>query len=167
MSAILFYIFAAIVIIASLVMITQRSPLPAAFALVISFCALAVLYGLLSAPLLAILQVLVYAGAIMALVVFVIMLLNVRPEDLPTEPYMIGSVGATLVGMGLFFVAPVVIAIRRLPTSGIGPDVPASFGTIEAVGKHLFFSFGFPFELISLLLTVAVVGVVVLAKRRI
>ena len=58
-------------------------------------------------------------------------------------------------------------AIRRLPTSGVGPEVPAGFGGIEEVGKVLCLQYGFPFELISLLLTVAVVGVVVLAKRRI
>lgn len=166
MPSILFYILAAIVVISSLVMITRRHPLSAAFALVVAFLGLAGLFAMLHAPLLAILQVLVYAGAIMALVVFVIMLLNVREEDLPAEPRLYVNVAVALAVVTPLFLV-VAAAIRRLPTTGLGPDVPAEFGGIETVGKHLFLAFGFQFELISLLLTVAVVGVVVLAKRRI
>lgn len=166
MPASLFYIIAPITFIAAYVMITRRHPLTAAFALVVSFLGLATLFAMLSAPLLAILQVLVYAGAIMTLVVFVIMLLNVRDEDLPEEPGIYWKTGAAMLVMAPVFIL-LVTAIRRLPTSGLGPDVPAKFGGIDQVGKVLFTQFGFPFELISLLLTVAVIGVVVLAKRRI
>jgi NADH-quinone oxidoreductase subunit J len=161
----LFYVLAPIVLIAAYVMITRRHPMTAAVALVVCFVALAGLYAMLSAPLLAILQVLVYAGAIMALVVFVIMLLNVREDDLPAEPGIYWKTTLAMLVMTPVFVL-LVTAIRRLPTSGLGPDVPANFGSIEEVGKLLFNTFGFPFELISLLLTVAVVGVVVLAKRK-
>lgn len=166
MPATLFYILAPLTILAGYVMITRRHPMTAAVSLVVCFVALAGLYAMLSAPLMAILQILVYAGAIMALVVFVLMLLNVQDEDLPAEP---GIYWKTMLGM--LVMTPVFVllvsAIRRFPTSGLGPEVPANFGSIEEVGKLLFNNFGFPFELISLLLTVAVVGVVVLAKRRI
>lgn len=165
MPASLFYILAPLTILAGYVMITRRHPLTAAFSLVACFIGLAGLYAMLSAPLLAILQVLVYAGAIMALVVFVIMLLNVGEEDLPAEPGIYWKTTLAMLVMTPVFVL-MVTAIRRLPTSGLGPDVPASFGSIEEVGKLLFRTYGFPFELISLLLTVAVVGVVVLAKRK-
>lgn len=166
MPASLFYVLAPLTLLAAYVTITRRSPLTAAFSLVACFLGLAVLFAMLSAPLLAILQILVYAGAIMALVVFVIMLLNVRDEDLPPEPGIYWKTTLALLVMSPVFVL-LVTSIRRLPTSGLGPDVPASFGGIEEVGKLLFNTFGFPFELISLLLTVAVIGVVVLAKRRI
>jgi NADH-quinone oxidoreductase subunit J len=162
----LFYVIAPLTLVAAYVTITRRNPLTAAFSLVACFLGLAVLFALLNAPLLAILQILVYAGAIMALVVFVIMLLNVREEDLPPEPGIYWKTTLALLVMSPVFVL-LVTAIRRLPTSGLGPDLPANFGGIEEVGKLLFNTFGFPFELISLLLTVAVVGVVVLAKRRI
>lgn len=172
-----FYILATVSVLAALGMITQRHPLTAAVYLVVCFCGLAGIYAMLSAPLLAILQILVYAGAIMTLVVFVIMLLNVRDEDLPHEPNMPWHLGGGLaLGAALFFVLSK--AIHKVP----GEAAPAAdliarygeqaggapkFGGIEAVGLHLFNQFVFPFEIISILLTVAVVGVVVLAKRHI
>ena len=172
-----FYILATVSVLAALGMITQRHPLTAAVYLVVCFIGLAGIYAILSAPLLAILQIFVYAGAIMALVVFVIMLLNVRDEDLPQEPKMAWNVGGALVlALALFVILSK--AINKLPGEaassaelvaryGAHASGAPKFGGIEAVGMHLFTQFVFPFEIISLLLTVAVVGVVVLAKRRI
>jgi NADH-quinone oxidoreductase subunit J len=172
-----FYILSTVAILAALGMITQRHPLTAAVYLVVCFLGLAGLYAMLSAPLLAILQVLVYAGAIMALVVFVIMLLNVQDDDLPHEPKMAWNVGGALVlALALFVILSK--AIHRLPgeaapTADLVKSYGATatgeplFGGIQSVGLHLFNHFVFPFEVISILLTVAVVGVVVLAKRRI
>jgi NADH-quinone oxidoreductase subunit J len=168
MPSFFFYILALIAVLSSLVMITRRNPLPAAFALVLTFLCLAGLYAMLGAPLLAVLQVLVYAGAIMALVVFVIMLLNVRDEDLPPEPNMPFQTGlALVVSLPVFLIISQAIRGSTSATEGLGPDVPVDFGGIAMVGKDLFLRYGFPFEVISLLLTVSVVGVVVLAKRRI
>lgn len=171
-----FYVLATVSVLAALGMITQRHPLTAAVYLVVCFLGLAGIYAMLSAPLLAILQILVYAGAIMALVVFVIMLLNVRDEDLPHEPNMAWNVGGALaLALALFVIlskaihkvpgeaAPAADLVARYGENAAGPK----FGGIEAVGMHLFTQFVFPFEIISILLTVAVVGVVVLAKRRI
>lgn len=161
----LFYVLSAVSIVSAFVMITRRNPLPAAFALVVSFLGLAGLYAMLTAPLLAVLQILVYAGAIMALVVFVLMLLNVQDQDLPEEPRMIPNVIVGLVVATPLFVL-VYSAIRKFPSRDLGPEVAAGFGGIKAVGMHLYQQFAVPFETVSLLLTVAVVGVVVLAKRR-
>lgn len=160
----LFYLLSAVAIVAGLVMVTQRHPLPAAFSLVLSFLGLAGLYAMLSAPLLAILQVLVYAGAIMALVVFVIMLLNVQDADLPAEPNRAANlVGGFAVGGAMF--ALLVAAIGKF--DGTPAPIKPGFGGIHDVGQVLFNQYTFPFEVISILLTVAVVSVVVLAKRRI
>lgn len=161
----LFYVLSTVSIVSAFVMITRRNPLPAAFALVVSFLALAGLYAMLSAPLLAVLQILVYAGAIMALVVFVLMLLNVRDQDLPEEPRMLANLAVGLVVAAPLFTL-VYSAIRKLPATSLGPELQPGFGGIRAVGLHLFKNFAVPFETVSLLLTVAVVGVVVLAKRR-
>lgn len=167
MHPMLFYPLSILVVLAAIFMVFQRHPLTAAFSLVVCFLGLAGIYAELHAPLLAIFQVLVYAGAIMALVVFVIMLLNVGDEDLPAEPHLVRSVGIGLAVMAVVFFGILVPAIDKFPTTDMVETLPAQFGGIEFVGLQLFTRFTFPFEIISLLLTVAVVGVVVLAKRRI
>lgn len=168
LQVVLFGILSAVSIGGALLTITRRHPLPAALALIVTFIGLAGLYALLAAPLLAILQILVYAGAIMALVVFVIMLLNVQDSDLPINE----NVGKA-VSLALAAIAPVLLivlaAINRVPSDATlaSRPVPADFGTIEALGKFLYTNYLFAFESVAVLLTVALVGVVILAKRRI
>jgi NADH-quinone oxidoreductase subunit J len=167
MHPMIFYPLSFLVIASALFMVFQRHPMTAAFSLVLCFLGLAGLYAELQAPLLAIFQVLVYAGAIMALVVFVIMLLNVSNDrDLPEEPTLGRDVGIGLGVMGLVFFFILLPAIGKYPTDQL-ERVSPDFGSIQAVGMSLFTRFTFPFEVVSILLTVAVVGVVVLAKRRI
>ena len=162
----LFLILATVMVLGGLVTITRKQPLAAALALVVSFVALSGLYALLTAQLIAILQILVYAGAIIALIVFVIMLLNVREEDLQLGEDRIGQVGIAL--LALFpFVSVVIGAVLQLPGGAFPALASADFGTIEAVGMYLYRNYAFVFELVSVLLTVALVGVVLLAKRRI
>lgn len=164
MSPTLFYLLAATAVVAAAVTVTRRHPLHAALSLVVCFIALAGLYGMLSAGLLAILQILVYTGAIMALMIFVIMLLNVRNEDLDyKEPISRNTLLTCALVLPLY--ALVVAGIRQLP-AGEWPPLPADFGDIGPVGMALFTKFAFPFEAISLLLLAALVGVVVLAKKR-
>lgn len=164
LNAIFFTLLSATAIIAGLVMITRRHPLSSALALIVAMVSLAGLYALLDAQLLAILQILVYAGAILALVVFVIMLLNVRAEDLEYEDGLEKRVGMALV-VAFFAFATVATALMQGPQTPF-PPVDADFGTLGKVGLKLFQELWFPFELVSLLLTVAIVGAVVLAKRR-
>ena len=86
MDAILFYFFAAIAVVSALVVIGQKNPLYSAFALIVTLCSVAAIFGLLASPFIAVLQVIVYAGAIMVLFLFVLMLLNVkREEDRPRK----------------------------------------------------------------------------------
>jgi NADH-quinone oxidoreductase subunit J len=163
-NAVLFTILSAIAVVAGLLMITRRHPLSSALSLIVVMIALSGLYALLDAPLLAILQILVYAGAILALVVFVIMLLNVHVEDLVYEDGLVHRVGFALV-FAAFMFGSTAYVILGLPLNEF-PPVPADFGKLGTVGLELFRNHLFPFELVSLLLTVAMVGAVVLAKRR-
>jgi NADH-quinone oxidoreductase subunit J len=162
----LFLILSTVIVLGGIVTITRKQPLASALSLVVSFVALSGLYALLSAQLIAILQILVYAGAIIALIVFVIMLLNVRDEDLKLDEDRIGQVGIAL--LALFpFVSVVIGAILQVPDGAFPALASADFGSIEAVGMFLYRNYAFVFELVSVLLTVALVGVVLLAKRRI
>lgn len=164
LNAVLFTLLSATAVIAGLVMITRRHPLSSALALIVAMVSLAGLYALLDAQLLAILQILVYAGAILALVVFVIMLLNVRPQDLEYEGDLGRRVGMALV-VAFFAFAAVATALMQGPQTPF-PPVDSAYGMLGPFGLKLFRDLWFPFELVSILLTVAIVGAVVLAKRR-
>ena len=164
-NTVFFIIFSVVAVISSLVMITRKHPLSAALSLVVTFISLAGLYALLSAKLVFIIQILVYAGAIMTLVIFSIMLLNVQVEDLPPEKNLNRNVITSLI-----FTIPVVIIITRaigLLSGGEFVPVDEDFGTVSNVGMFLFKNYAFPFEIVSVLLLIGLLGVVVLAKRRI
>jgi len=157
---VLFWIFFAGVIVAGAQVILRRNPVYAAMSLVACFFFLAGVYLLLSAHLIAILQVMVYAGAVMVLFVFVIMLLNLREEELGRERVTVWKgIGALAVAASVAYQGPVRdLAVEQLPTG---------FGTVKAVGRALYLFSVLPFEVTSLLLTVAIVGAVVVAKGKI
>ena len=157
-------LFAVPLVAASLGVILARSPIHAVMSLVAAFFFLAGMYVLLLAHLLAWLQVLVYAGAIMVTFLFVIMLLNVDDST-----FGIGRVKAMqVVGVAgaAGIAATIVQAVRSLGELPMR-DVPGDFGTVKAVGRVLFTEYVLPFEATSLLLLVAIVGAVVVAKQRI
>jgi NADH-quinone oxidoreductase subunit J len=118
------------------------------------------LYALLTGPFVAVIQVLVYAGAVMVLMLFVIMMLNLREETLQREGSLLTWLIAGLIGLVL--VVAVVPPFPRTPAGTLKPE----FGTIEAVGSQLFTVYMLPFELTSVLLLIAIIGAVILAKRR-
>src|SRR5476649_1454430 len=164
MEAILFYIFAIGVIGAGAQVVLRRNPIYGALSLVGCFFFLAGIYLLLAAHLIAILQIMIYAGAVMVLFVFVIMLLNLKEEELGDQHITV------MKGIGLAAVlgAVGVIAWRALGAAYPGPSVPvdnavriAGFGTVREVGRVLYLSSVLPFEVTSLLLLVAVVAAVV------
>ena len=141
-----------------------RNPVNAAMSLVAAFFFLAGIYVLLIAHLVAFLQVLVYAGAIMVVFPFVIMLLSLHEADL--KPVRLKAIQWAAVFGGFGVVAVLATAIRDsgvLAWKTVAPD----FGTVRAVGKLLFTQYLLPFEATSLLLLVAIVGAVVVAKERI
>jgi len=167
--AILFYLFALGTLVAGAQVVLRRNPIQGAVALVGSFFFLSGIYVLLAAHLIAILQVLVYAGAVMVLFVFVIMLLNLKEEELG-EQRITAWKG---IGLAAVLVATGILAWRAL--GGVTPVVDnagsstrfGQFGSLRAVGYVLYMSSVLPFEITSLLLLVAVVAAVVVAKGKI
>ena len=155
-----FFFFAAVAVIFAIVVILHRNPVVSALSLVASLFALAVMYVLLDAPFLAALQVIVYAGAIMVLFLFVIMLLNLQHQHEPaTRPLQqfFGYSGSALFGVALVYYL-VKFAVMRLPS---GPYVADA----RSVGIALFQAYVFPFEMVSILLLAAIVGALMLSGR--
>jgi NADH-quinone oxidoreductase subunit J len=159
-----FWILAVPLVATAAGVVVAKSPVRAAMNLVAAFFFLAGIYVLLAAHLIAVLQVLVYAGAVMVLFLFVIMLISLGDEHLLEERYrgmqILGAVGA----LGL--VAVLAWAILDV-AQGASGALPADFGTVKAVGLVLYTRFLLPFEATSLLLLAAIVGAVVVAKERI
>jgi NADH-quinone oxidoreductase subunit J len=165
MSPVLFGILAALLIASALGVVLSRSPIRSAVWLVMTLFFIAVAFACLDAQLVAALQVVVYAGAIMVLFLFVIMLLNLQDEP-PAMARLGVRVAAGLVG-SLFLLA----AVRFFVKPGIGTGagmagaVPETFGGTELLAETLFTRFLFAFEVTSVLLLVAIIGAVVLAKK--
>ena len=158
--AVVFWILAAMVAFFAVFTITRKNPVTAVMSLVATFFGLAAMYATLSAHFLAVLQVLVYAGAITVLFIFVVMILN-REEVTPLSYRPLRVLGV-LAGVYLFVKFADVAAVG-LP--GMAPPPPSdSFGTVAAVGDLLFRDFLYPFEAISILLLVAIVGGVVISR---
>jgi NADH-quinone oxidoreductase subunit J len=163
MGTVVFFILASAMLLSALGVILSRNPVRSALCLVMTLFILAVMFILLDAHLVGALQVVVYAGAIMVLFLFVIMLLNLQ-----TDPH---DEGGPLQRLGAWATALVVLVCMVVATwRGIAPGrggvLPNDFGTTIAVSDRLFTHFLLPFEITSILLLVAVVGAVVLARRR-
>ena len=159
-----FAVFAGVAIGAAILAVTRRRPLACALNLVISFTGLAGLYFQLDAAFPAVLQVMLYAGAIMVLVVFVLMFLNL-PED-QVERQAEDERGRLWPAFLVIPLAAVLVGLVRNVELPVPPKVPADFGSVAATGTALFTRYVYPFELVSILLLVAVVGAVVIAKKR-
>ncbi|HUQ33522.1 MAG TPA: NADH-quinone oxidoreductase subunit J [Pyrinomonadaceae bacterium] len=164
MGTILFILFAGLAVGCALSMVVQRNPLYSAISLVGVFISLAALYVTLAAPFIAAVQVIVYAGAIMVLVVFVIMLLNVEEEErgrlrlkflIPTAIVLAGVLIAEAA-----FVIYFVEAQPSPPDAGTSP-----VGLTASIGTGLFTTYLLPFEITSVLLLMAIVGAMTLARR--
>lgn len=158
---ILFLILAGLTIVSSLVVIFQRNVFHSAISLVATLFLIAVLFLTLDAPMVGVLQILVYAGAIMVLFLFVIMLLN--PEVLERRRIIWWSLGSLAALLLIFEFVPLLF---HFPAQGVdhGPT-DKSFGSPEMLAESLFTEFILPFEIASVLLLVAIIGAVVLAKR--
>jgi NADH-quinone oxidoreductase subunit J len=163
----LFYLFAAIAVLASLLVIAQRNPIYSVLLLIASFGALSGLYVLLDAPFVAVVQIIVYAGAIMVLFLFVVMLLNASHEDTEYDEQSSPLIrpgprrfGALLAGA---LVLELIWALTKRGDSGTLAGTAVS--SVGAIGQLLFTDYAFAFEVTSVLILVAMVGAVVLARR--
>lgn len=163
MSVLLFILFAGLAVGCAISMVAQRNPLYSAISLIGVFISLACLYVTLAAPFIAAVQVIVYAGAIMVLVVFVIMLLNVEEEERPARMRSLIPIAVVLAAI-LFaeavFIIYFVQASPATPTRNIS-DV----GLTSSIGAGMFTTYLLPFEITSILLLMAVVGAMTLARR--
>jgi NADH-quinone oxidoreductase subunit J len=162
----LFLGFAALLVVTSLLVVLHRNPITSALFLVLSFCSLAGIYLLLHAEFLGMVQIVVYAGAIMVLFLFVIMYLNLQ-HDVET-----GVQIAVRRGIGWLAGAAVLLVGATLVRRGwaLGPanevEPSAGLGNVAAIGRELYSRYLFPFEITSVLLLVAMVGVIVIARGR-
>lgn len=164
---VLFFAFSFFTLLSAGTVLWAKSPIHSAMSLVATFFFLAGIYVLLWAHTVAVLQVLVYAGAIMVLFLFVIMLLSVTEEagkrTRPTLSRIFGGAAA----VGLFAVLAQVLSQVKAPAKVFTEAEAASFGTLKLLGEVLYTQWLLPFEAVSLLLLVAIVGAVVVAKSRI
>ncbi|TVR02933.1 MAG: NADH-quinone oxidoreductase subunit J [Deltaproteobacteria bacterium] len=164
---IFFFLFGGGAILSTLGVLLSRNPINSAISLVVSFFFLAGIYAMLSAHLNAIMQIMVYAGAIMVLFVFVLMLLNFGDEEHEKPRLNPTQIISLLVGAALL------IAMFSAATAFVDgsrqvfhPSMPPGFGGVEAIGHALLTSYVLPFEMAAVLLLVGIVGAVVVAKRR-
>jgi NADH-quinone oxidoreductase subunit J len=167
----LFFLFAAVAVIASLLVIAQRNPIYSVLLLIASFGALSGLYVMLDAPFVAVTQIIVYAGAIMVLFLFVVMLLHAPAEETEHDervhplrrpgPMWFGAVLAAALVVELLWA----LGVTSRASGDTGAFPGAELISVRAIGQALFTEYAFQFEVTSILILVAMVGAVILAKR--
>ena len=162
--AVFFYTFTAIMVGAALSVVLNRRPTYSVLSLLVVMFCLASLFVMLGAYFVAVLQVLLYAGAVLVLFLFAIMLLNLAPEALArTRPFTLRTVG-TVIALFLF------LHLARVLTASQGEvplsELPAPSGSVESIGRLLFTTYLLPFELTSFLILAALIGAVTLAKQK-
>jgi NADH-quinone oxidoreductase subunit J len=173
LNTVLFYVFGALAVGSSLLVIGQRNPIYSVLLLIASFGALAGLYILLDSPFAAVTQMIVYAGAIMVLFLFVVMLLNVPREDAAEwdRNHPLNKPGARRLGatLSMVLLAEVVWAVWHVSTrqgTALKATAAGSVSSVAAIGRSIFTDYAFPFEATSVLILVAMVGAVILARQR-
>jgi NADH-quinone oxidoreductase subunit J len=162
METVLFILFGAIAVCGAIMVVTRKHPMASALYLILTLFAVAALFVLRQAHFLAAIQVIIYAGAVVVLFVFVIMLINVPEGRLPVERATTMRVLGVLAA-GCFILESAVLARRYSMPKGPAAEV----GTVETVGRALFTDYLLAFEITSVLLLAAVIGAIALAKRKI
>ncbi len=163
MSPLLFWSFALAMLIFGVSVIVQPNPVSSALSLVVCFIALAALFVSLDAFFIAVIQVLVYAGAVMVLFLFIIMLLDLRARHRrKANPIVIG--GGTLIAL-LFAGALVHVLNNFAPGHATAPELSGPVNDVQSVGRLLFSNYNLPLQIVGTLILVATVGCVVLSKR--
>ena len=161
LEAVLFYVAAATALASAVIVVAQRNPVYSAFALIVTLCSLSAIYGLLGSPFIAIMQIVVYAGAIMVLFLFVLMLLNVRPEERAPRSNPMLTVAAIVLG-GLLAAQVGYVIAEKAPV-GVAARFDAS---TRPVARLLFTpQYVYVFEATSVLILSALVGAIALARK--
>jgi NADH-quinone oxidoreductase subunit J len=167
-----FYLLAGLAVVASALVIGQRNPMYSVMFLIVAFAALAGLYIQLDAPFVAVAQIIIYAGAIMVLFLFVVMLLNAPQEDAAewdrTHPLRrpgMARFGAAMAGVLIVQLAYALMKVNELDAPVGGQTGAATVSSVRELGKVLFDRHAFAFEATSVLILVAMVGAVVLARK--
>jgi len=161
---IVFAVLAVVAVVSSVVMISAHRPIDSALSFIVTLISIAALFGLVNATFLFVVQIIIYAGAILTLILFIIMFLNIKDENLPDETYK----NRWLLGTTILILPFSAILINLILRSDIAVNsvTDDKFGTIKDVGLTLFNQWVLPFELVSILLLVALVGSVTLSKRK-
>jgi NADH-quinone oxidoreductase subunit J len=161
---ILFFIFAAVCIAGAVNLLAQSHPINSALSLIVVMGSLAVLYLLLGAEFVAAIQIIIYAGAVMVLFIFVIMLLNAGVEEHSGKSYVAWFIGipsvTVLVGLVVY-----TFLLRQQESSNPNLSSDPMLGSVQAIAHLLFGKFLLPFEVTSVLILIAIMGAVVLARR--
>lgn len=169
-SSVLFFVLAVLAVVSAAITVLHRQPVKSAISMVFHFFMLAGIYLTLSAQFLAIMQIIVYAGAIMVLVVFVVMLLNQGESAAYKSSSLKLLLSSILSGMFLFLVVLFINSNTSITKNSISTanniNMSPETGTIQAVGQELFTNFLVPIEITGVLLLAAIIGAVLLAKRR-
>lgn len=163
----LFYAFAAAAVVSAVMVVVKKNPVSSAMSLVVTFFSLSGIYVLLNSQFIAVMQVLVYAGAIMVLIIFVIMLLNLRASALGLY-----NKTASKAAVIIIFVLAMFVSLVAIVVTGQMSDVSGMFnnahinraGGVQVIARAMFSDFLLPFELTSLLITVAIIGAVVMSR---
>ncbi|MBU1658529.1 NADH-quinone oxidoreductase subunit J [bacterium] len=160
---IVFATLAIITIVSAIIMISAHRPIDSALSFIVTLISVAALFGLMNATFLFVVQIIIYAGAILSLILFIIMFLNIKDENLPDEKYK----NRWLLATSLILTPFCAILINLILRSDIALEgaTAKNFGTIQDVGLTLFSKWVLPFELVSILLLVALIGAVMLSKR--
>ena len=160
-----FYIFAAVAVLASIGVVAQRNPMHSVLLLIVSFGGLAGLYVQLDAPFTAVTQIIIYAGAIMVLFLFVVMLLNAHTEDevipvaLGPHAMKLGALFSVVLALELAY------GLSALIITPFPADAASAVSNVTTIGTVLFTTYSFAFEVTSILILVAMVGAVVIAGK--
>ncbi|MBI5367099.1 MAG: NADH-quinone oxidoreductase subunit J [Planctomycetes bacterium] len=155
--------------LSALAVVTRKNPIYSAVSLILFFGGLAVIFLLLRAPFVAGMQLIVYGGAILVLFLFVIMLLNLREEELGKEKGGRFKAFAAVAAGALALLVIVPVMAAETARDGFGPlaSLPDGFGSVDHLGLALFTQFALPFEVTSVLLLAAIVGSVMLSKKHV
>jgi len=161
LSLTIFIILALLALVSASVMIYVKQPINAALSFIVTLLSIAGLFALLGGGFLFLVQIIIYAGAVITLILFIIMFLNIKDENLPVEPFKV----RWIIAMTLLVAPFSAILISTVHSMNFKPLYLENFGSIKDIGMELFTEWVLPFEMVSILLLIALIGVVILAKR--